>query len=63
MRTSFEQARCLFSRAKQKTMPQDSGARLKAKRKATLKLMKRRSTAADGGAKAPAKARQRKGRD
>lgn len=33
-------------------MPQDSGARLKAKRKATLKLAKR---AASGKAKAPAK--------
>lgn len=43
-------------------MPQDSGARLKAKRKATLKLMKRRSAAAEGGAKAPAKARTRKGK-
>lgn len=41
-------------------MPQDSGARLKAKRKATLKLMKQKAEATEGGAKAPAKARQRK---
>jgi len=60
--TSFEQAHCLFSPAQNRnTMPQDSGARLKAKRKATLKLMKRKAETAEGGAKAPAKARQRKG--
>ena len=43
-------------------MPQDSGARLKAKRKATLKLMKHKAAGAASEAKAPAKDRQRKGK-
>ena len=43
-------------------MPQDSGARLKAKRKATLKLMKRKADGAAGEPKAAAKGRQRKGK-
>jgi hypothetical protein len=41
-------------------MPQDSGARLKAKRKATLKLIKRKAANAAGDTKAPAKSRTRK---
>ena len=55
--------RPIFAGSKnQELMPQDSGARLKAKRKATLKLMKRKAAGAAGEAKAPAKDRQRKGK-
>lgn len=42
-------------------MPQDSGARLKAKRKATLKLIKRKAAAAEGAAKPAKKAAKKKG--
>jgi hypothetical protein len=44
-----------FRSLKPHPMPQDSGARLKAKRKATLKLMKR---AASGATKAPGKGKK-----
>lgn len=41
-------------------MPQDSGARLKSKRKATLKLLKRKAAGKTGGGNAKRKAAKKK---
>lgn len=49
-----------FAAHKRYTMPQDSGARLKSKRKATLKLNKRAAAAAAKGEKPKGKPAKKK---